>query len=117
MRPEEIAGGPELATLFFEVPMSTIQKWCPLEERNLIAPFMEKSGRWVYEAFGLNPCLLGCVLCLANGIKDNEAANMATAKDILRNIRVFYAEARSARGAEKDRLFAPGPRVPSEDCS
>ena len=117
MRPEEIAGGPELASLFFDVPLIKIQKWCPLEERDLIAPFLEKIGRCVYEAFGLNPCLLGCVLCLASGIKKKDAANLATVNDRFRNIRVFYAEARVARGEEKDRLFAPGARILSERCS
>ena len=29
MRPEEIAGGLEVASLFFDLPLSTIQKWCP----------------------------------------------------------------------------------------
>ena len=77
---------------------------------------MEKSGRWVYEAFGLNPCLLGCVLCLSDGIKNKEAAKKAKANAIFRNIRTFYAEAHRARGEEKDRVFAPGPRVISEDC-
>ena len=70
----------------------------------------------MYEAFGLNPCLLGCVLCLSNGIKNKAAAKTANSKGIFRNLRAFYAEANRARGEEKDRAFAPGPRVISEDC-
>ena len=111
MRPEEIAGGLEVASLFFDVPLSTIQKWCPLEEHHLIEPFKEKKGLWVYDVFGVNPCVLGCVLCLASDINQK---NDATAADQFRRIRSFYAEARAALGREKDIVFAPGARILSQ---
>ena len=84
----------------------------PLEESHLIEPFKEKNGRWVYETFGVNPCVLGCVLCLASDIKEKDAA--VTAKDQFRKIRSFYREARAACGRDKDMVFAPGARILSQ---
>lgn len=115
MRPEEMAAGCAISSLLFDVKLERIQGWCPLEEADLIEPFKHETGRWVYETFGVNPSLLGCVLCLASGIGDPQRAMRAAPADVLREIRKFYAETHRATGAARDCLFAPGARVLWQD--
>ena len=113
LRPEEIAAGYEIAELFFDTPLSVIQRWCPLEEQELMEPFKEETGRWAYEVFGVNACLVGCVLCLTSGIRrqDLKAAMLTEPRVILKPIRDFYKEAGQISGGGRDAVFAPGPRI------
>ena len=113
LRPEEIAAGYEISSFFFDVSLSRIQAWCPLEESELLEPFKEETGRWAYDVFGVNPCFLGCLLCLTSGIAptQRESAQRAEPRDILKEIRTFYKEVGQMSGRDRDAVFAPGARV------
>ena len=110
LRPEEFAGSREIADLFNDVKLSQLQEFCPLEEAQLLEPFKDQTGGWTYKTFGVNPCLLGCVLCLTSGIKE-QAALAARPRDIFAAIRAFYAEARLRDKKDRDEVSAPGPRI------
>ena len=113
MRPEEIVAGEEVASIFFDITISRIQQWCPLEESELLEPFKDRTGRWAYDVFGVNPIFLGCLLCLTSGIvdKQKEAAKSLEPREVLKQIRAFYKEAGQTTGFARDTVFAPGPRI------
>ena len=77
---------------FFRRKLSVIQQWCPLEEAELIEPFKDATGKWIYDVFGINPCLLGCVLCLSSSM-DKRAARLLKPCEVFKELNVFYAEA------------------------